>query len=216
MIRDPGRRLEECPLVIFIAYTVVPDAEGRGYSEWLRAVDMPFFNAVPGTRHYANWRLTRIEAGTPPVWDYFDFQGLETEDDLDRVWFNPDLDAFRSEWLRLWGYGRDAPPVLRHSYLLRPAAPPSGRARADALTLSAGRGTDPDPTVRDTTWRVEGVLRKHFGADTSGTGGRWLIPATEYNPLELDWLAIRYGADESHPGAATLIARAERIAGPDE
>ena len=68
------------PAVIFIAYTIPPDAEARGYAPWLREVDMPFFNAIPGTRHYANWRLTEVQTAPAPVWDWFDFQGLAAEE----------------------------------------------------------------------------------------------------------------------------------------
>jgi hypothetical protein len=122
---DPARRLDGCPLVIFIAYTIPDDAEARGYADWLRRVDMPFFNGIPGVHHYANWRLTEILAGAPPVWDWFDFQGLAAEDDLERVWFDPGLDDFRANWLKLWGYGEGggaagAAALLRH---------PPGRSR---------------------------------------------------------------------------------------
>lgn len=61
MIPEPDRKLENCPLVIFIAYTVPARAEPEGYSDWLRRVDMPFFNAIPGTHHYANWRLRDVQ-----------------------------------------------------------------------------------------------------------------------------------------------------------
>ena len=117
---DPERTLASCPQVIFIVYCLGADAEGRGYAPWLREVDMPFFNAIPGVRHYANWRLSGMLEGAPPVWDWFDFQGLSSEDVLEGVWFHPDLDEFRTNWVKLWGYGMtDPPPVLRHAYLMR-------------------------------------------------------------------------------------------------
>jgi hypothetical protein len=97
----PARLLADCPAVIFIAYTVPAEAVARGYADWLVRVDNPFFNAVPGTHHYANWRVERALGGTAPVWDWFDFQGLAAEADLERVWFDPGLDGFRREWLRL-------------------------------------------------------------------------------------------------------------------
>lgn len=91
------RLLENCPAVIFIAYTVPQTAIAGGYADWLVTVDNPFFNAIPGTLHYANWRVEQARAGGPLAWDWFDFQGLAAEDDLEKVWFNPDLDAFRAE-----------------------------------------------------------------------------------------------------------------------
>ncbi|MGR3742609.1 MAG: hypothetical protein ACU0BC_00445 [Pseudooceanicola nanhaiensis] len=214
MTPDPARTLEDCPAVIFIAYTVPETAEPNGYSDWLRRVDMPFFNAVPGTRHYANWRIRSVETGETPVWDYFDFQGLESENDLDRVWFSPDLDGFRKEWLRLWGYGRgEAPPVLRHAYLMRPSAVSDRRSKDTRLTLCAGTGAAPALGEADIVWTVDSVLHKHFGG--TGDGKAWNTPASEENPLGLDWIAIRHGHTGLSLEGATLQATADLIAAPD-
>lgn len=203
--------LESCPLVIFIAYTVPDDAEDRGYSRWLRDVDMPFFNAIPGTGHYANWRITQRLKGAPTAWDYFDFQGLQSEDDLERVWFNPDLDAFRKNWIALWGYGAgEAPAVMRNAYLMRRIGPAEPRLDR-TLTLSAGSGTVPEHAGH-ARWQVEGVLHKHFGG---AGGGDWLTPATAANPLGLDWISISYGAEENAQTEADLVCSARLIAAPD-
>lgn len=210
------RTLEHCPLVIFIAYTVPADAEPRGYSDWLVRVDNPFFNAIPGTHHYANWRVGRVLRGGAPVWDYFDFQGLCSGADLERVWFNPDLDAFRAEWIRLWGYGEGTPaPVLRHAYLMRrlSPAPAAGAAPAGtAMELRAGTGPVPEGLAADGLFRVEGVLRKHF-ATPDKRPDDWLTPAGAGNPLGLDWLALRYGAAEAG-GPGSLVLDAGLIARP--
>jgi hypothetical protein len=169
MIPDSARRIEDCPLVVFIAYTVPVRAELGGYSKWLQNVDMPFFNDIPGTLHYANWRLREIAKGKTPVWDYFDFQGLNAESDLERVWFNPDLDSFRTEWLRLWGYGQaDAPPVLRHSYIMRPVARSNRYPKDTVLTLAGGTGAAPSLPDADLVWKIDGVLHKHFGGASDG------------------------------------------------
>jgi hypothetical protein len=208
------RTLANCPAMIFIAYTVPGDAEARGYSPWLVTVDNPFFNAIPGTRHYANWRVAGMVQGAMPVWDYIDFQGLASRDDLERVWFNPDLDAFRAEWLRLWGYGaRNPDPVLRHSYLTRLVFARPGLEPGPHLTLRAGRGPVPEGVAADLVFVVEGVLKKHFGMG----GGRpddWLTPADQGNPLGFDWLAVTYG-DSAAAAPGELVLRADLIAEPD-
>ena len=198
-------RLEECPAVIFLAYTVGPEAVAGGYADWLVRVDNPFFNAIPGTHHYANWRVDRVMAGAAPVWDWFDFQGLAAEDDLERVWFNPDLDGFRREWIRLWGYGRaDPPEVLRHAYLMRPAKPPKLGRAGPQMALDLGQGPLPEAPEADALFCIESVLRKHF----TGAGGRaegWMRPAATGNPLGFDWMALRYGAGAATPGAAVTL-----------
>lgn len=211
---DPNRRLADCPLVIFIAYSVGAEAEAGGYVDWLRRVDMPFFNAIPGTLHYANWRLTEVLKGAAPAWDWFDFQGLAGADDLERVWFHPDLDAFRSNWIKLWGYGAAAPPpVLRHAYTMRPVGPVRAGAGARSATLSGGRGALPEPGAADLLFAVDGTLHKHFGGRDETKP--WLSPAATFNPLELDWIAVDWGEADPHP-AATFAARAALLAAPDQ
>lgn len=210
---DPDRRLEDCPLVVFIAYTIGPDAEARGYADWLRRVDMPFFNAIPGTRHYANWRLTEVLSGDAPTWTWFDFQGLDSAEDLERVWFHPDLDAFRKAWIAKWGYGSASPaPVLRHAYVLRPTHVTRSPPAETVATVSAGTGSSPHPDEADMVFRVTGTLHKHFGGrdDTKP----WLSAATAFNPLGFDWLALTWRAG-SPVSMARFCAEARLVAAPD-
>ncbi|WP_158971326.1 hypothetical protein [Chachezhania sediminis] len=206
--------LESCPLVIFIAYTVPQDAEPRGYSQWLRDVDMPFFNAIPGTGHYANWRVGETLAGDVQPWDYFDFQGVKSEDDLERVWFSPELDEFRKGWLKLWGYGgtggAEAPPVLRHAYLMRRVGDATPKLDT-TLTLSAGTGAVPG-APGDVRWQVEGILHKHFGGASDKP---WLTPVADGNPLGFDWVSARYGNRTDIAPDAGFACRASLIAAPD-
>ncbi len=201
MTDSKPRLLADCPAVIFIAYTVGEEAVARGYCPWLVETDNPFFNAIPGVHHYANWRVDEVVKGGPLAWAWFDFQGLVSESDLERVWFNPDLDAFRKEWIRLWGYGKqEPPPVLCHAYLIRPTLRASGTPSATAR-LSGGTGAA--PAGADQVFVVTDVLAKHF----AGVGtARWKWPAAEGNPLALDWLAVDYS-----PVAAPVPARAEVV-----
>jgi hypothetical protein len=204
------RTLANCPAVIFIAYTVGADAEPRGYSDWLRRIDNPFFNAIPGVRCYANWRVDTVLSGGPLAWDYFDFQGLAAEDDLERVWFNADLDGFRREWIRLWGYGRPTPlPVHAHAYLMRPTAPLPEPATGH-LRLVAGTGAPPAGVP---VLRVDGVLSKHFAAGAGEGAGRgaWCRPVGGDNPLGLDWMALCYGDDATGLAGAPPPAEGDTV-----
>ncbi len=210
MTKPPAPRLlADCPVMIFIAYTVGAGAVARGYEPWLVKTDNPFFNAIPGVHHYANWIVDDVSRGGPLSWTYFDFQGLAQESDLERVWFNPDLDGFRTEWIRLWGYGRqDPPPVLRHAYLCRrttrgPATP------REKLRLSGGQGVP--PAGGDLTFEVTRVLAKHF----AGVGAaKWNWPVAEGNPLGLEWLSVDYAPDAPEASGAELVLSAELIAAP--
>lgn len=211
------RRLADCPLVLLIVYTPGAEAVARGYEPWLVRVDNPYFNAIPGIHHYANWKIDRVLRGGPLPYTYFDFQGIASEADLERVWFNRDLDSFRREWIRLWGYGApEPPPVQRNVYLMRPAVLPRDR-RGRFARILGGRGAPPDGA--DAAWRVEETVRKHFAIP--GGVDRWRVPAAEDNPLGLDWLALSYGGDSAAfeaadvPDAATVAFTASLIAAPD-
>lgn len=233
---DRARSLGACPEVIFIVYCLPADAEGRGYADWLRGIDMPFFNAIPGVRHYANWRVSEILRGEPPIWDWFDFQGLSDATALESVWFNPDLDEFRTNWVKLWGYGHsDPPPVLRHAYMMELiSADPPGTPWTEAL-LAGGNGEPPTAwmagmhsgTARSPLpaaanagqnppgfiWRVHTTLHKHFtGRDPSRP---WQTPSRQFNPLGLDWICC-LPAQAEPPHEANFVARVNVVAAPDQ
>jgi hypothetical protein len=191
------RLLAASPAVLHIVYTPGADAEAKGYEPWLAAVDNPFFNAIPGVHHYANWKLECVLTGAPP-YDYFDFQGLAAEADLERVWFNPDLDRFRTEWVRLWGYGLTSPPPIQaNAYLMCPISR-SGRPETRFGLVTGGTGAA--PTGVDVAWRVRETIRKHYAIGPEG--GQWRAPSEHDNPLGLNWLAIRYGDSVDYLAAA--------------
>ena len=210
-----SRLLADSPAVLYIVYSPGADAEAKGYEPWLVTIDNPFFNAIPGIHHYANWKLERVLAGAPP-YTYFDFQGLVAEADLERVWFNPNLDRFRAEWVRLWGYGLTKPgPIQTNAYLMRPVTRSAGPQTRFAL-VTGGTGTP--PTEADIAWRVEETIRKHYAA--ASEGGPWRIPSQQDNPLGLDWLALTYGdnvddlAAAHEAGAAAVAFIARQLAAP--
>jgi hypothetical protein len=153
----PNRpRLGDAETCILLLYTLPGTAMERGYERWLRSTDNPFFNAIPGVHHYANWKLAPVPEGLG--WSHFDVMALQSESDLERVWFNPELDAFRRGWIATWGYATARPtPVIAHGYVMRrvrdagTAAQPLGR-------LSGGSGAAPEA---DLAWRLERVLHKH-------------------------------------------------------
>lgn len=209
------RPLSASPAVLYMVYTPGADAEAKGYEPWLVAVDNPFFNAISGVHHYANWKLERVLTGAPP-YGYFDFLGLAVEADLERVWFNSDLNRFRAEWVRLWGYGLAKPqPIQTNAYLMRPV---SRSARPETRFALVTGGTGAPPTRADIAWRVEETIRKHYSI--ASDGGPWRMPSEQDNPLGLDWLALTYGdkADElaaAHEPCCEAVAFiARQIAAP--
>ncbi len=216
MTADPAPRLlADCPAVLFIVYTPGKEAVAKGYEPWLVSVDNPFFNAIPGVHHYANWKLDRTLHGTPPDYGYFDFQGLAAAADLERVWSNPDLDGFRTEWVRLWGYGAPTLSAAQSNvYLMQPTGTPRAVATGFACLL-AGQGQPPHDC--DIAWMVTDTIRKHYAI---GPAAAWRVPASEDNPLGFDWVAVRYGEDFAslaaayQPGSESLAVLASMIAAP--
>jgi hypothetical protein len=212
-----GRLLADCPAVLFIVYTPGQDAEQKGYEPWLVSVDNPFFNAIPGVHHYANWKIEHVLTGGALPYDYFDFQGLTSDLDLEQVWFNSDLDRFRTEWVRLWGYGLDRPsPIQMNAYLMAPVTialtEPTRFAR-----ITGGVGAAPGQA--DIEWQVSETIRKHFSIGRSE--GPWRVPTATDNPLGLDWVSVTYGEDpdslikDYERGDETVAFVARLLAAPD-
>lgn len=203
---DNPRNLANCDVAIFIAYTLPPDAEARGYDDWLRRVDNPFFNSIPGVHQYTNWKITSLDRGTVNGWTHFDFLGLISRDDMDRVWFSPQLTEFRANWVKEWGPPvGNASEVFSHTYLLE-AGSAVPHLPSDSVTVSFGTGTPPQP---DASLTLSHTMRKHWVRDVADRSGHWLIPAAEYNPLGLDWVAF------GDHGATATVANCARIAGVD-
>lgn len=207
------RPLSDSTHMIFIPYRLPEGAEDRGYAPWLRKVDNPFFNSIPGVHHYANWRIDRVLRGQGPAWDWFDFKGLTSADDLERVWFSPDLDMFRRKWLELWGYGAgsvtERPAFLRYSYLFR-RTHASGTAPGRQAVVSFGTGAP--PVTADLVWERVGYLPKHFAADTARDPATpWLLDSVTPDPLGFDWIAV--GSTDT--GAGDFSVAGVEIAAPD-
>lgn len=96
------------PLLWMSLYSVRPDSEERGYHQWLRDLDNPFFNSRPGIVRYENWQVASVPVGTVPF-DYFDlFFVDETLGPDGHVPFEGEQEAaFARGWNDLWGLAPD-------------------------------------------------------------------------------------------------------------
>ena len=88
--------------MFFLTYTPRADAGALGYEDWLRAVDNPFFNAVPGIVRYENWKIHANKSGVQSF-TYFDLMYIEGEAAIEKIWGNPAVAAFVEEWSEQWG-----------------------------------------------------------------------------------------------------------------
>jgi hypothetical protein len=157
--------------MILLSYTPRAGIDMAEYEAWLRAVDNPFFNGVPGIARYTNWKIT--DAGSPRPFTHFDFMGLDSVASADSVWQNQDVKDFTAEWRRLWGQGPDAADlsVNAHVYLFENEAG-AGIARADTVVVTMAQ----DPVANAPAaerWRlvkpVRGEPRFHHLRVRTGT-----------------------------------------------
>jgi len=94
--RSPSR------VMCLLQYTPRAGAAEDGYDDWLRTVDNPFFNGVPGVVRYENWKVQAPLLGTPD-YAYFDLMYVDGHAAIERVWSNPAVAEFAAEWTRRWG-----------------------------------------------------------------------------------------------------------------
>ena len=151
----------ESDTMILLTYTPRADSVARGYEDWLRRVDNPFFNGVPGIVRYMNWKVVQ-QAGASPGFAWFDFMLIENTVAADRIWTNPDVVKFTAGWRDLWGQGPKADDLSgnAHVYL----AQRKGRGRepvGDRIVLIAGDA----PADGVEQWGVERSIRgvQRFG-----------------------------------------------------
>ena len=187
--------------MVLITYTPGPAARPEAYEPWLREEDNPTFNRVAGVGEYSNWKLADASAlGCT----HFDFLGLASPDDLERVWFSEELDRFRARWVERWGYGGRGPsPLSAYATLFSGAAPIRARERFVEIDL------DPGPQAPGERWTAAEALRKHWAAGHAPAGEAWRKPIAEFNPLGRAALALCFHKDRPARGVV-----AECIAAP--
>lgn len=209
-----SRSLHLAKRMIFIPYALPEGAEARGYAPWLQTVDNPFFNAIPGIHHYANWKRDQMQKGDAPDWDWFDFKGISNEADLKAVWFNEDLNDFRKKWLELWGYGSaKRADFVRYSYLFELQSCSTVESSPRAVVSF---GTGDLPQGGDLIYRLAGYLPKHFAQPGASAlvQDQWLLEHVEPNPLGFDWISVSFSGVIA-PGAAFSMD-ASQVAAPKD
>jgi hypothetical protein len=124
--------------MLLLTYEPREDSNDRGYEQWLRDIDNPFFNSVPGIVHYENWKIAETVVGEVP-YTHFDFLYVENEESLERVWANSELVKFAAGWTEKWGRFPDVPPEeMAKNYsvqLCTQVAAPAESRRTDTLLL---------------------------------------------------------------------------------
>ncbi len=192
---------------VLITYKPGPAAAADVYEPWLRNVDNPMFNSIPGIDEYSNWRVLAPENLD---FTHFDLLGLESPLDLERVWFNETLDEFRKNWVARWGYNAASLPVNSFALL---CLSDHGRVRAKQTFLQMR--FDPEESNSCERWQVTESLRKHWAVGRASTGEKWRRPISEFSPLACSVLGLSFQHDQPANrdwSSRSILAR--RIAAP--
>lgn len=147
--------------LILLTYTPRADVDERGYDDWVRDVDNPFWMGVPGIVHYTSWKIARPLVGEVPF-THLDLMFVDGPDGFERVFGRQDAIEFAREWCDLWGATPDADDLAASNAEMRlfgPGGPePGDWRRTDTLVASfltprvADGDGDPGTWHRDVAW----------------------------------------------------------------
>ena len=175
--------MERVKDLILLVYTPREDSNARGYEAWLQEIDNPFFNDIPGIRHYTNWKTTSAADCAFP-YSHFDFMFLDSPDCKDAVWGNQDLMAFAQGWTDQWGRYPDATPENMHmNYQVYLCSSATGRNQVVSNDLSIAVSSEPADTSDEHVFNVEesilGDIRfRSFAVNWQPSDNESAMPAT--------------------------------------
>ena len=205
--------------VVFLTYNGTADP---GYANWLRSTDNPFFNSRPGIVNYSNWQIIEAKGASLPF-SHFDLVGIEGIEALETVWFDPEMDKFRRDWVSRWGYTSTGAffshkeQINQYGYLANRTSGQRG-VKGEYLRLLGGNleieGSDGEK------WQVKEVLRKQWAIGPPTTGEQWRTKAEQNNPLSFGGFALQTCNsieewDSSLPSNFGFAAIATCLAAPD-
>lgn len=129
--------------MFFLPYTPRADSNDRGYEEWLRAVDNPFFNGVDGIEHYSNWKVASVLKGNIDF-THFDFMFVDRVKEPG-IWTTPRVAEFAAGWTTSWGRDPDNADlsVNYHVYQLNHAAGPIEFSPQEVTVILRAEGDAP-------------------------------------------------------------------------
>jgi hypothetical protein len=103
--------------MFLLPYHVRDDSDARGYDEWLRSMDNPFFNGQREITHYTNWKVAEW-LGQPYPFTHVDLMFVPDLETAPSIWVNEEIAAFARGWQDLWAPDSSADLSLCVSILL--------------------------------------------------------------------------------------------------
>ncbi|MBM3503228.1 MAG: hypothetical protein FJX65_05075 [Alphaproteobacteria bacterium] len=163
--------------MFLLTYTPRDGAEDAGYARWIRQVDNPFFNGVPGIMHYSNWRFHEPSAGAR--FRYFDFMGLADRSVAESLFARDDVKAFTAKWRELWGRGPKATDLSVNAEIFLAERMTAGNAMMRWAAFVAGAAVLPDRGFAG--WRIVRGLRSEPSFKSFAT--KFLANAADFDLL---------------------------------
>ncbi|MEZ5101766.1 MAG: hypothetical protein R3C15_18600 [Thermoleophilia bacterium] len=180
--------------LLLLTYTPREDVDERGYDDWVRDVDNPFWMGVPGIVHYTSWKIARPLVGSVPF-THLDLMFLDGPDGFERVFGRQDAIDFAREWCDLWGATPDADDLAASNaemHLFEPVeARPDHWRRTDTLVASflapspTGDG-DPGTWHREVAWPA--ISSRPGVASLTG----WSLAAAKVGPASFTRLSLLF------------------------
>lgn len=145
--------------MFFLPYIPRADSDARGYDQWIRDVDNPFFNGVDGIELYINWKVGRVLKGSLDF-THADFMYVDPAKEA-HIWSNQTVAEFAQGWTDSWGKDpkNEDLSVNYHVYRLEQEAGPVDFNRAVTTVILDPAGP---PAAGATRWKVaQAVLGKN-------------------------------------------------------
>lgn len=88
--------------MLFLPHSPRAGAVEDGFEQWLRDIDSPVINGLPGVVNYSGWRVDKALQGSP-TFTNFDLMYVAGLDGFDQVYGDPAMLAHEKRWIELWG-----------------------------------------------------------------------------------------------------------------
>ena len=93
--------------MLLLTYNLGDHVDHQEYEQWLREVDNPFFNKVPGVKRYANWKVLGEKLGTV-AFTHYDLLELDDLDAWERGLRESKATEICPGWTKRWSaHGTD-------------------------------------------------------------------------------------------------------------
>ena len=148
---------------------------------------------------------------------------MEELEALETVWFDPEMDKFRRDWVSRWGYTSTGAfishkeEINQYGYLADRTSGQRG-VKGEYLRLLGGNSAIEDSNGEK--WQVKEVLRKQWAIGSPAANEHWRNKSDSNNPLSFSNFTLETCSsieewDSSIADSVSFAAIARCLAAPD-